>query len=150
MLLRLILGTQQQDNAVNRLMVQRGVLAGLWMSALGLALYAWMLDSGRPLDEARNALLLLMVLMQNVDAFNARSETRSVFRIPLRNNPLLAIGVAVALLLHVSAMHTPFLQRVLELAPLGNVERTVLPLLAISLLLVMELHKLSWKWRRGT
>ena len=60
---------------------------------------------------------------------------------------LLAIGVAVALLLHVSAMHTPFLQRVLELAPLDNVERTVLPLLAISLLLVMELHKLSWKWR---
>jgi magnesium-transporting ATPase (P-type) len=138
------------ESVFDRLMIERGLLAGFWMAGVAFLAFVGMLEAGLPLEEARNQLLLLMVLMQNVDAFNARSETRSVFRIPLRNNPLLAIGVAVALLLHVSAMHTPFLQRVLELAPLDNVERTVLPLLAISLLLVMELHKLSWKWRRGT
>jgi hypothetical protein len=41
------------------------------------------------------------------------------------------------------------MQRVLGLAPLDDVGRAVLPLMAISLLLVMELHKLAWKWRRG-
>jgi magnesium-transporting ATPase (P-type) len=138
------------ESVFDQLMIERGLLAGFWMAGVAFLAFVGMLEAGLPLEEARNQLLLLMVLMQNVDAFNARSETRSVFRIPLRNNPLLAIGVTVALLLHVSAMHTPFLQRVLELAPLDNVERTVLPLLAISLLLVMELHKLSWKWRRGT
>jgi hypothetical protein len=45
-------------------------------------------------------------------------------------------------------MHAPVMQRVLDLGPLDTVEWAVLPLLALSLLLVMEGHKLSWKWRR--
>jgi magnesium-transporting ATPase (P-type) len=130
----------------NRLMIQRGVLAGLWMSALGLALYVCMLNSGRPLEEARNALLLLMVLMQNVDAINARSETISVLRLPLRNNPVLLAGVGVALGLHVAAMYLPWLQRVLTVEPPSSFDWLVLPALAVSLLALMEAQKY---WRRS-
>jgi magnesium-transporting ATPase (P-type) len=137
------------ESIFDRLMIERGLLAGFWMAGLGFLAFAGMLEAGLPVESARNQLLLLMVLMQNVDAFNARSETRSVFRVPLRNNPLLVVGVSAALLLHVSAMHVPLLQRVLGLAPLDDVGRAVLPLLAISLLLVMELHKLAWQRRRG-
>ena len=131
----------------DRLMIERGLLAGFWMAGVGFLAFVGMLEAGLPVEAARNQLLLLMVLMQNVDAFNARSETRSVFRVPLRNNPVLVAGVSAALLLHVSAMHWPLMQRVLGLAPLDDVERAVLPLMAVSLLLVMELHKLAWKWR---
>jgi len=130
----------------NRLMIQRGVLAGLWMSALGLALYVWMLHSGRPLDEARNALLLLMVLMQNVDAINARSETLSVLRLPLRNNPVLLAGVGVALGLHVAAMYLPWSQDVLAVEPPSVFDWLLLPALAVSLLVLMETQK---RWRRS-
>jgi magnesium-transporting ATPase (P-type) len=136
------------ESIFDRLMIERGLLAGFWMAGLGFLAFVGMLEAGLPVESARNQLLLLMVLMQNVDAFNARSETRSVFRVPLRNNPLLVVGVSGALLLHVSAMHVPLLQRVLGLAPLDDVGRAVLPLMAISLLLVMELHKLTWKRRR--
>jgi Ca2+-transporting ATPase len=130
----------------NWLMIQRGVLAGLWMSVLGLALYVWMLNSGRPLDEARNALLLLMVLLQNVDAINARSETISVLRLPLRSNPVLLAGVAVALGLHVAAMYLPWLQGVLAVGPPSAIEWLLLPVLAVSLLVLMETQK---HWRRS-
>ena len=130
----------------NRLMIQRGVLAGLWMSAVGLALYVWMLNLGRPLDEARNALLLLMVLMQNVDAVNARSETTSVLRLPLHNNPVLLAGIGVALGLHVAAMYLPWLQRVLSVAPPSLFDWLLLPVLAVSLLVLMEAQKY---WRRS-
>jgi magnesium-transporting ATPase (P-type) len=136
------------ESIFDRLMIERGLLAGFWMAGLGFLSFVGMLEAGLPVDEARNHLLLLMVLMQNVDAFNARSETRSVFRVPLRNNPLLVVGVSAALLLHIAAMHAPVMQRVLDLGPLDTVEWAVLPLLALSLLLVMEGHKLSWKWRR--
>ena len=129
----------------NRLMLQRGVLAGLWMSALGLALYVWMLQSGRPLDEARNALLLLLVLMQNIDAVNARSETMPVLRLPWRNNPLLLAGVSLALSLHILAMYLPWLQRVLAVRPPSTLDWIALPLLALSLLALMEAQK---RWRR--
>jgi magnesium-transporting ATPase (P-type) len=136
------------ESLFDRLMVERGLLAGLWMAGIGIASFVGMLEAGVAVPEARNHLLLLMVLMQNVDAFNARSETRSVFSLPFRNNPLLAVGVAVALSLHLVAMHVPLTQRVLDLGPLDTVEWTVLPLLALSLLAVMELHKLGWRWRR--
>lgn len=131
----------------NRLLLQRGLLAGLWMSALGLGVFTSMLQLGRPLDEARNALLLLMVLLQNVDAINARSETLPVLRLPWRNNPVLLAGVAVALGLHVLAMYTPWLQGVLGVRQPAPLDWAVLPLMALSLLALMEAQK-RWLRRR--
>jgi magnesium-transporting ATPase (P-type) len=132
----------------DRLMLQRGLLAGLWMSALSLGTFAALLAAGAALDHARNALLLLMVLMQNVDAINARSESVAVTQLPLRHNPLLLGGVALALALHVVATQWPWLQRVLSVQPPTATEWLVLPLLAASLMIVMELQKAVR--RRGT
>jgi magnesium-transporting ATPase (P-type) len=139
---------QPGEPLIDRLMIERGLLAGLWMSLLGFTWFAVSLQAGVPIAHARNELLLLMVLMQNVDAFNARSETRSVFGLPLRNNPLLTVGVLTALLLHVAAMYLPPLQGVLRVAPLTASEWIIMPLAALSLLAVMEAHKASWAWRR--
>ncbi len=133
----------------NRLMLERGVLAGVWMAMLGLGAFVAMLESGVALEHARSGLLMLMVLMQNVDAINARSETVPVLRLPLANNPLLLAGVVLALGLHLAAMHLPVLQSVLALQPPTAREWLALPLVAASLLLVMEVQKLSWRWRRG-
>jgi Ca2+-transporting ATPase len=128
-------------------MVERGLLAGGWMAAVGFGAFVLMLESGMTVEMARSDLLLLMVLLQNVDAFNARSETLSVFRNPFANNPLLAAGVCAALLLHVGAMHVPLMQRVLDIAPITAGQWFVFPAVALSLLAVMELHKLGWQWR---
>jgi magnesium-transporting ATPase (P-type) len=136
------------ESVFDRLMIERGLLAGTWMAVVGFLAFVLMLESGLPVETARSQLLLLMVLMQNVDAFNARSETLSVFRNPLSNNPLLAVGVAVALLLHVGAMHLPLMQRVLAVGPITADEWILFPAVALSLLAVMELHKLGWKWRQ--
>lgn len=126
----------------NALMLQRGLLAGLWMSALGLALFVFLLEAGWPIEQVRNSLLLMMVLMQNIDAINARSETASVLRLPLRNNPLLLVGVCVALGLHVAAMYWPWMQEIIHVRPPSAGEWAVLPLLAVTLLVVMEAQKL--------
>jgi magnesium-transporting ATPase (P-type) len=135
----------RRESIFDGLMVSRGLLAGLWMSALGLGAFLWMLRTGRPIDEARNTLLLLMVLMQNIDAINARSETVSVLRLPFRRNPLLLCGVAAALGLHVYAMYAPWLQQTLHVAPPTAAQWIALPLLAITLMVVMEAQK---AWRR--
>jgi magnesium-transporting ATPase (P-type) len=132
----------------DRLMLERGLLAGGWMAAVAFAAFTVLLQAGVPVETARNELLLLMVLLQNVDAFNARSETRSAFRVPLANNPLLAAGVGSALTLHLVAMHVPLMQRVLDVGPLTATEWFVLPAVALTLLAVMELHKIGWRRRR--
>jgi magnesium-transporting ATPase (P-type) len=146
-----VLGTpprRPDESVFDRLMIERGLLAGTWMAVVGFAAFVLMLESGLPVETARSHLLLLMVLMQNVDAFNARSETLSVFRNPLSNNPLLAVGVAIALLLHVGAMYLAVMQRVLAVGPITANEWIFFPALALSLLVVMELHKLGWKRRQ--
>jgi magnesium-transporting ATPase (P-type) len=132
----------------NRLMLERGLLAGFWMSVLGLTAFVAMLSTGLGVEHARNNLLLLMVLMQNVDAVNARSETHSVLTLPLRNNPLLVVGVLSALSIHVAAMYLPLLQGILGLHPPTSREWLVLPLVALTLLFVMEAQKFSWRWRQ--
>jgi magnesium-transporting ATPase (P-type) len=129
----------------NRLMLERGVLAGLWMSVAALVAFRWMLEAGWSIEATRNGLLFLMVLMQNADAVNARSETVSVLRLPLRNNPVLLCGIALALGLHVLAMYSPWLQQVLRVEAPSASEWVLLPVVALSLILVMEGQKY---WRR--
>ncbi|HSN72926.1 MAG TPA: HAD-IC family P-type ATPase, partial [Steroidobacteraceae bacterium] len=104
---------------VDRVMLSRGLLAGGWMTAVALGTFVMLLESGVPLEEARNALLLLMTLMQNVDAWNASSESRCVLAIPPRNNPVLTVGVLGAIGAHLLAMNLPVLQNVLHTAPVA-------------------------------
>ena len=93
-------------------------------------------------DSARNSVLLLMVLFENVHAFNSRSETRSVFRHnPLRNR-LLLVGTLAAQLIHIGAMHAPWIGDVLHLHPVSPALWAELLGMALVMLLVMEIHKL--------
>jgi P-type Ca2+ transporter type 2C len=97
--------------------------------------------------SARNILLLLMVLFQNVHIGNCRSETRSAFALSPLRSPILLAGALTAFLVHLAAMHLPWTQRVLRLEPVSGTLWLVLPALALSIIVVMELHKLHWRRR---
>ena len=125
----------------NRLMVERVLICAAVIGGLASGAYHWMLAHGYTLQQARNATLLLMVLFENVQVFNSRSETLSVFRHnPLRNR-LLLLGTALAQLLHIGAMHTPGVQQLLEVQPVTFGEWIALLGLALLILLASELHK---------
>jgi magnesium-transporting ATPase (P-type) len=125
----------------DRLMVERVVVSALVMGILAFLVYEWMLAQGWAVEEARNGILLLMVLFENVQAFNSRSETLSVFRHnPLRNR-LLLFGTIIAQLVHIAAMYTPGLRDVLGIAPVSLDQWLALLGLALILLASMELQK---------
>lgn len=134
----------------NRLMVERVVIGALVMAGVSFAAFWWMIErAGMPEGSARNALLLLLVLFQNIHMGNCRSETRSAFaRSPFRS-PTMLVGVSAAFLLHLAAMHLPWTQRALQLEPVSGVMWVVLPGLALSIVVVMELHKWHWRRRHG-
>lgn len=92
--------------------------------------------------HARDMTLLLMVFMQNFHTFNSRSETVSVFNIPLKRNVILVFGVLAAQGIHILAMHIPFLQKLLHIEPITLNEWLTVLLLAIPILLVMEVYKM--------
>jgi len=129
------------EGLFNRLMVVQTIISGLIMGALAFSTWAWLLAQGMGVHEARNFVLLLMVLLENVHAFNCRSERASIFRIPLQRNPLLIGGVLIAQSVHILVMQWPFMQRVLGVAPVSLEAWFSLLGLAGFLLVAMEVFK---------
>jgi magnesium-transporting ATPase (P-type) len=84
---------------------------------------------------------MLMVLFGNIHALSSRSETRSLFRIPLLANPFLVLAVPGAQLVHIAAMYTPWISDVLAIEPIGLAEWAGLAAVALLLLAVEEGHK---------
>jgi len=131
-----------QEPVFDRLMRRRTVLAALVMGLVGFGLYAALLQRGWPLEQARNALLLQMVLFENVQIGNCRLEQRSVFSASPLQSPLLLVGTAAAFALHVLMMHWPWGQRLLGTGPLPLQQWLVELGLSLSVLLAVELQKL--------
>ena len=125
----------------NRLMIERVVIAAFVIGIIAFLVFQYLIARGYTLDEARNGTLLLMVLFENVHVFNCRSEMRSVFRHNPLRNPILLIGTAIAQLVHIGAMYTPWISDVLHIQPVSPQHWLELLGLALSLLIVMELHK---------
>ncbi len=125
----------------DRRMISQTLFAGSYGGGMAFALFAVLLELGWTTGAASNALLLFLVLFENVQSFNCRSETRSAFRTPLRNNPLLVVGVALALAVHVGAMYAPGLRAILDIGPLSPAAWAAIVVLALGTVAVMEVYK---------
>ncbi|WP_102960337.1 cation-translocating P-type ATPase [Mangrovicella endophytica] len=132
----------------DRLMIRQTGISGLYMGAAAFATFAWLLSRGWSEFEARNALLFLFVLFENIHVFNCRSELRSAFSVPPANNWPLMAAVGGAQTIHIGAAFVPGLRDVLEIAPISLGLWLVLVPIAASALLVMELDKLLLRRRR--
>lgn len=138
------------EGIFNRLMVQQTALSGATIGVVAFVnFYILSVTMGLSDFEARNRLLLLMVLMENYHVFNCRSEYASAFRVPLRRNWILVGGVVAAQGIHLLAMHIPAAQQVLQVAPISLGEWVVPFVIAASVLIVMELFKLFKHGRRA-
>lgn len=136
-----------QEGIFNRLMLERTVLAALVFGGVSFWLFSWLLAQGRPVDEARGLLLNLFVLFEILHLGNSRSETRSIFRISPFSNRVLFVGNLGAVLVHLAALKLPVMQGVLSATMPSWREWGLLLLLASSVVVVMELHKLTWRLR---
>jgi Ca2+-transporting ATPase len=138
-----------KESVFNQLMIERTVVAAVWMAGVAFAALYWMIaEAGMSAYTARNLILLLFVLFENVHIANSRSETKSAFALSPLRNPILLGGVIVAFAVHIASLYIPFMQRVLSTEPVSMKQFLILLALAMTLLAVMELHKLSWHLRR--
>jgi magnesium-transporting ATPase (P-type) len=137
-----------RERVFDRLMIERTVLAAAVMGGVAFGAFAWMTGTGWTEGSARNAVLLLMVLFENVHVGNSRSETKSVFRLSPLRNPVLLVGTLAAFLLHLAMMHLPIGQALLRTEPVSASTWLVMVPLALTILVAMEFHKWLWaRWR---
>lgn len=132
----------------DRLMVRRIVQSTLVIGGGGFAVFYSLLAQGYEVPAARNMLLLLFVLFENVQTLACRSERHSVFHTAFFRNPLLIVAICASQALHLGAMYVPWLRETLELAPVSLPEWCLLLALSAVLLFVTEIDK--WMSCRST
>ncbi|HSG69600.1 MAG TPA: HAD-IC family P-type ATPase, partial [Planctomycetaceae bacterium] len=131
----------------NRLMLERMIVSVLVMGGLSFVVFNWMMKANYTVAQGQNVVLLLMVLFENFHIGNCRSETKSAFALSPFRSPILLLGAASALLIHVASMYIPFMQNVLGTEPLPLTTWLVIAGLAVLVVPAIELHKLVWSLR---
>jgi P-type Ca2+ transporter type 2C len=116
------------------------LLAGLWSAAVNLSLFAWALTHGRSLAQAMTMTFGCLVLIQLCNAYNFRSDRRSLVQQPFANRWLnLAVlweTVLLAVIVSWPALYAPFGN-----APLDTADWALAILAAVSILPVVEAGK---------
>ncbi|MFO1398946.1 MAG: cation-translocating P-type ATPase [Burkholderiales bacterium] len=114
--------------------------AGLWSTVVNLALFAWALDAGRSQAQAMTMTFACLVLIQLANAYNFRSDRRSVFVRPFANRWLnVAVAWETGLLVVILAwpvLHAPFGN-----APVAPADWAVVAAAALSIIPVVEAAK---------
>jgi Ca2+-transporting ATPase len=122
------------------------VVGGLWSMTVNLALFHWLLSSGRSLREAMAIIFVLLVMIEFFKAYNFRSDRVSALQRPFANRWLnLAILAELAFL--VAIVYTPFFHLLLGTFSMRQADWLLVVGLAATITPVLEF--LKWLARRG-
>jgi Ca2+-transporting ATPase len=120
--------------------------AGIWSAVVNGTLFIAMLNRGRALEEVMALTFVTLVLIQFFNAYNCRSDRRSVFGQPFANRWLnLAVGWELVLL--IAIVYLPIFQPAFGTFSLTPADWALVGALAFSIVPVIEAVK--WMARRG-
>lgn len=139
-----------KEGVFDPLMIKELLLSGLYMGLLVFGVWVVLLDVANiSVDIARSYVLLLMVFLQNIHVFNCRSETKSVFKLKLKDNILLVISIPLVILMQLIVSETEFLASFIKVQSLAFKDVLIMFVLALPILLLMEAFKKYENSKRG-
>jgi Ca2+-transporting ATPase len=130
------------ERILSSFMVRQTLLMGSVMGVGTLFIFMLEYAKGVPLDSARSVALTTMVFFQFYQAFNCRSENRSVFVMNPFGNPFLFVSVIGAFFAHLAVLHVPVLQYIFRTVPLSAGQWLDVLLVSSVILIVVEVDKL--------
>ena len=121
------------------------LILGLTITVVVFGVWKWLMDSNFDLVISRSVIMMLMVFIQNINVLNCRSEKRSIFIEPIKNNLLVPLVIVGSIILQIILAEVPITAKFLEVTPLNW--KTVIGLLFLSLIiiLVFEIYKMVYK-----
>src|SRR5574344_1638715 len=92
------------ESLFDKLLIEETLLSGILMGLIVFGFWYWIIKVAN-IDESsgRNYIILLMVFLQNMHAFNCRSEKNSIFKVPIKNNYFIVIAVLAVIGLQIYA-----------------------------------------------
>lgn len=124
---------------IDKVMVQRLVILSLVMGIGTLLMFKqyYLVDMTRALTIS----LTVLAVFQWFNAWNCRSETKSIFNKDIFSNKFLVFGTIVVVLLQLTAVYNPFMQSILGTTALTIQEWGYIILIASSVIIVEEGRK---------
>lgn len=97
------------------------------------------------LEKGWTISLVTLAVFQWFNAWNCRSETKSIFKINPFSNKYLVGATVLVIILQVLAVYTPFLQKILHTVPIDAHDWLVVIIVASSILIVEESRKFFYR-----
>jgi len=131
-----------KESIFNKELLQEILVSGLVIGAIVFIVWYFLLNKiNMEVSMARGYIMALMVFIQNIHVFNCRSEHRSAFSVPIKNNWLIVGGVVVSIMLQVIVMEVSLLSKFLQTTSVPFLHLICLFGIALLVLIVMEIYK---------
>jgi P-type Ca2+ transporter type 2C len=124
---------------VDRLMVERMIVMAVPMMVGTLMLFAEYATID--VEKGWTISLTTLAVFQWFNAWNCRSETKSIFQMNPFSNKYLVGATFIVIILQILAVYTPFLQKILHTVPLSLTEWLVIIPVAFSVVIAEEFRK---------
>ncbi len=135
---------------VDGLMAKRIFLMALPMAAGTLYLFQKYLSAGGEANvtKAWTISLTTLAVFQWFNAWNCRSESKSIFQTNPFSNRFLVGATAIVIVLQLFAIYNPLMQTFLHTAPLSLSEWLIIIPIAASVILVEEIRKFFYRKKK--
>ena len=131
-----------KESLFDKTILEEIIVAGTIIGLIVFAVWYYLIKVAHmDVPTARGYIMALMVFIQNIHVFNCRSEHASAFKVPLRNNKLIVIGVIASVLLQVVVMEVDVLSKLLQTVVVPFSSMIGLFAIASIVLVLMELYK---------
>ena len=132
---------------LNSTLIWRIILVSLIILVGAFGLFEYELLQGASVEEARTVAVNVVIFVQILYLFNARSLTRSPFQLGLFSNPWAVGGSVLMVAIQMIFTYVPFMNRLFGSAPISAV--LWLDLLAVSLVAFIVVEVEKWLRRRA-
>ncbi len=131
-----------QKPLLTHALLMRTALVTLISLAGAFGLFAWEHGiEGKNVDEARTAVVNVVVMIQTFYLLNCRSRTRSMFSIGLFSNPWLIAGIAATWLAQLAFTYLPIFNRLFHTDPVRGEAWLYIVAIGVFTFVVVELEK---------
>ncbi|MBI4691837.1 MAG: HAD-IC family P-type ATPase [Candidatus Terrybacteria bacterium] len=128
---------------IDSLMAQRMFVMALPMAIGGLFLFRNYFNTD--IMKAWTMALTVLAVFQWFNAWNCRSEEKSIFQMNPFSNKFLIGATIIIICLQVAALYTSFMQKILRTVPLNFSEWLVIIAIAFSIIIIEEARKFIYR-----
>ena len=128
---------------IDKLMLQRMIIMAIPMMIGVLLLFQKYADTN--IEKAWTISLTTLAVFQWFNAWNCRSESKSIFQMNPFSNKFLVGATMIVIFLQLFAVYNPFMQKFLHTSPLEFSEWLPIILIAGSIILIEEIRKFFYR-----